>query len=109
MRWRDVVEYVQTVKGLLLGEQVDWDGAKIQMLHYPEFAAPRPISVPWLFAVGGPKGNEAAREHAVGILDASGGVGAGFDWSVSITVGTVLDDGEDPGSPRTDSLGARRN
>ena len=37
MRWRDVAAYVRTLRGLLRGEQVLWEGKPIQMLHTPSF------------------------------------------------------------------------
>ena len=41
--WRQVAEYVRCLKALLAGEQTEWDGAVIRMLHLPGFGAERPI------------------------------------------------------------------
>jgi 5,10-methylenetetrahydromethanopterin reductase len=87
------------VKALLRGEDAGWEGATIRMMHRPGFAPDRPLRVPFLFAVQGPKGVAAARELADGVF----GVGTpvrGFGWSALLTFGTVLDDGEDPDSAR---------
>ena len=98
MRWRDVAAYVRTLRGLLRGEQVLWDGKPIQMLHTPGFAPPRPLEVPFLIAVGGPKGIAVAREVGDGVV---GGMPiGGFDWSITFAVGTVLGEGEDPDAER---------
>lgn len=38
--WKAVREYVLALRALLRGEQVEWEGAVMQMLHPPGFAAP---------------------------------------------------------------------
>jgi 5,10-methylenetetrahydromethanopterin reductase len=98
LAWATVANYVRTVQALLRGEQVEWDGAVIEMLHPEGFGAPRPIAVPWVVGVQGPKGQAVAREVGDGAfslfpID-------GFDWMVQLAFGTVLDDGEDAGSAR---------
>src|ERR1700733_2406663 len=46
MKWSEVREYVNVLKALLHGEQAEWEGGAIQMLHPPGYGAPRPITVP---------------------------------------------------------------
>lgn len=92
MRWRDVAAYVRTLRGLLRGEQVLWEGKLIQMLHTPGFAPPRPLEVPFLIAAGGPKGIAVAREVGDGVAGAMP-IG-GFAWSIAFVFGTVLADEE---------------
>ena len=99
MRWADVERYLQVLKGLLRGDQVEWEGGAIQMLQRPGFGAPRPIEVPFVVAAAGPKGIAVAERVADGVLGVSRPV-RGFDWSTVLTYGTVLADGEDPGSER---------
>jgi 5,10-methylenetetrahydromethanopterin reductase len=99
MRWSDVAEYVRTLRGLLRGEQVLWEGKPIQMLHTPGFAPPRPLEVPFLIAAGGPRGIAVAREVGDGIAGVRMPIG-GFAWSITFTYGTVLEDGEEPGAAR---------
>ncbi|ASR37236.1 hypothetical protein BAY61_22070 [Prauserella marina] len=98
-KWSDVAAYVDVVKRLLRGELVDWEGAKITMMHYPGFAGDRPIEVPFVAAAMGPKGLAVARDHADGVFTVPDPV-AGFDWCVNLTLGTVLDEGEESGSDR---------
>jgi 5,10-methylenetetrahydromethanopterin reductase len=98
MRWRDVAAYVRTLRELLRGEQVLWEGKPIQMLHTPGFAPPRPLEVPFLIAAGGPRGIAVAREVGDGVFGAMP-IG-GFAWSIALTFGTVLADGENPGAER---------
>jgi 5,10-methylenetetrahydromethanopterin reductase len=98
MRWRDVAAYVHTLRGLLRGEQVRWDGKLIEMLHPPGFAPPRPIEVPFIIAAGGPKGIAVAREVGDGVAGAMP-IG-GFAWSIAFAFGTVLAEGEEPGAER---------
>jgi 5,10-methylenetetrahydromethanopterin reductase len=96
MRWADVADYVRALQGLLRGEVVTWEDQPIQMMHSPGMVPPRPIEVGWLIGAAGRKGMAVARELGGGVF---GGVPLrGFDWSVSLVYGTVLDDGEDPGS-----------
>ncbi|CAM3890574.1 hypothetical protein NOGI109294_17555 [Nocardiopsis gilva] len=87
------------LRALLRGERANWDGAVIEMLHRPGFAPPRPIDVPVLVGAQAPKGAAVARESGYGVFGAVTPV-PGFDWSAALTFGTVLRDGEDPGSER---------
>ncbi len=100
--WKFVRRYVLAVQALLRGEKTEWDGAMIQMMQPEGFAAPRPVNVPIILGVGGPKGAGVAAELADGIFIAGGdGRLASPDKDcVRLTFGTVLAEGEDPGSPR---------
>ncbi len=84
---------------MLRGEKVEVDGAIVQMIHAPEFAPPRPIETPIVIAANGPKGLAVARELGDGVMT----IGAGepeFAWCSVLAFGTILDDGESPGSER---------
>ena len=98
MKWPDVVTYVRQVRALLAGESVAVDGAQVAMIHAPGQAPARPIEVPWLIGAGGPRGLAAARELDAGVFTTQ--PANGFSWSALLAFGTVLDDGEDPDSPR---------
>jgi 5,10-methylenetetrahydromethanopterin reductase len=98
--WTAVRRYLLTLQALLRGEQVEWEGATIQMLHRPGFAPPRPLSVPFIVAVGGPKGLAVARELAEGVWSMGLAAGPEFTWVARSISGTVLEAGEDPGSDR---------
>jgi len=84
---------------LLRGEQVEWEGRVLEMLHPEGYGARRPIAVPFVIAAAGPKGIAAARDVGDGVFAAAMPI-AGFDSSIVLTFGTVLDEGEDPGSLR---------
>jgi 5,10-methylenetetrahydromethanopterin reductase len=96
--WSYVAEYVRALKGLLRGEQVEWEGAPIRMMHPPGFGAARPIDVPFIIAAAGPKGINVARELGDGIFGSA--PMPGFTRSVLLAMGTVLAPGESPGSAR---------
>jgi 5,10-methylenetetrahydromethanopterin reductase len=96
--WRVVAEHIRALRGLLRGEEVEWDGAPIRMMQWPGFGPARPIEVPFVIAVGGPKGIAVAEELGDGVF-APAPI-PGFAWSTLLTMGTVLDDGEDPGAWR---------
>jgi 5,10-methylenetetrahydromethanopterin reductase len=99
LRWKHVDDYVRTLQALLRGETVTWDDAPIQMLHSPGVAPERPITVRWLIGAGGPKGISVAHDLGDGVFGATAPI-SGFDWSVCLTFGTVLEDGESADSPR---------
>lgn len=99
LTWRVTREYVAQLRALLRGEAVDVDGALVRMLHHESVAPPRPIDVPVLVAANGPKGMAVARELGDGVMTV-GGADPAFDWCAVLLFGTVLDDGEDPGSER---------
>lgn len=98
LTWSYVVDYARALRGLLRGEIVDWEGVPIQMI-YPTGFGQGPMEIELLFAVAGPKGEAAAREVADGVFGGMFPV-PGFERSPTLTFGTVLDDGEDPGSDR---------
>ena len=93
-----VRDYVVKLKSLLAGGTVEVDGALVELLQGPGQAPPRPIEVPFLFAIGGPRSTALASELFDGIFTVV--PTAGFDWSAMMALGTVLDDGETFDSPR---------
>jgi 5,10-methylenetetrahydromethanopterin reductase len=97
--WASVARYVRTVQALLRGEEVEWDGATIKMIHPDGCAPERPIDVPFLIGAAGPKGIGVAHEVGDGVFGAPAPI-PGFDWSAVLTFGTVLDPAEDPGCDR---------
>ena len=44
--WAYMDAYIRAYRGLLRGETVEWEGARMRMLHPPGHAAPRPVEVP---------------------------------------------------------------
>jgi 5,10-methylenetetrahydromethanopterin reductase len=98
--WAYVGRYVEVLRALLAGEAAEWDGALIEMLHRDGFAPPRPIRVPIVIGAGGEKGIAVARRLGDGVFGAPVPI-PGFDWSIALSYGTVLEDGEDPGSERS--------
>src|SRR5712692_4864179 len=84
--WSQVRGYIQALRALLRGEEVEWDGAVIRMLHPEGFAPPRPIELPILVAPVGPRGLEVAREVGDGVV---GPVDpTGFTWAERTYHGT---------------------
>jgi 5,10-methylenetetrahydromethanopterin reductase len=102
MRWADVAEYVKVLRLLLRGEEAEWAGAVLRMLHPPGFGADRPIEVPILIGADGPKGLSVAAELGDGVF--SVGVPqtgeALASWRALLSFGTVLDAGEELTSDR---------
>src|SRR4051794_37927857 len=54
--WTFVRAYVRALRGLLRGEQVEWEGGVIEMLHPDGYGVARPIDVPIVIGAAGPKG-----------------------------------------------------
>lgn len=104
MRWRDVADYVRSLRALLRGETVVVDGGAVRLLHDPTCAPARPIDVPILVGADGPKGLAVAAELADGVFSAAvpqaGDAGRAGAWRALLVFGTVLDEGEDVTSPR---------
>jgi len=71
----------------------------MQMLHPDGYGIARPLDVPFVIAAAGPKGVTAAQDLGQGVFGAGFPIG-GFDWSVVLTFGTVLDDGESASAAR---------
>ena len=99
LTWSYLANYVSVLRDLLAGRETEWDGSAIKMMHWPGYGATRPIEVPFVFAAGGPKGIAASQEMAAGVLGVAAAI-PDFDWSVVLTLGTVLDPGEDVNSER---------
>lgn len=99
VKWAAVRAYVEALRALLRGEDVEWEGATIRMIHPQGFVADRPVDVPLIIGAAGPVGTEVARAVGDGVF-AAGATVTGFDWAAALTFGTVLEDGEDPGSER---------
>jgi 5,10-methylenetetrahydromethanopterin reductase len=96
--WSEVAAYTRALRGLLRGEDVEWDGSLIRMGHPPGFGAARPVELPLVVAAQGPKGYAVARELGDGLFTV--GPHGGFPWVAELVFGTVLADGEQPGDER---------
>ena len=99
LKWSYVTKYVHVLRALLRGEEVEWEGGVLRMLHPAGYGAPRPIDVPFVIAAAGPKGIAAAHELDTGVFAALMPI-SGFKSSIVLTFGTVLDEGEDAGAAR---------
>jgi 5,10-methylenetetrahydromethanopterin reductase len=108
MSWASVMRYIDAYTALLRGETIEWEGARMRMLH-PDGSAPaRPIEVPIIVSAFGPKGCEITKERGYGLFALPGQYPANtFDWIASITWGTVRDEGDTPGDEREmETIGA---
>ncbi len=99
LTWAYTRRYIEQLRALLRGEQVEVDGALVQMVHGDDFAPKRPLATPIVIAANGPKGLAVAHELGDGVMTIGSG-DPSFDWCAVLAFGTVLDDGEDAGSPR---------
>ena len=99
MHWADVEDYVGALRGLLRGEEVEWDDTVLRMVHPEGYAAARPVDVPILIGAEGPRGIEVAHQLGDGIFSVTGAK-PGFRWCAVLQFGTVLEDGGRYDSPR---------
>ncbi|MEX1103509.1 MAG: LLM class flavin-dependent oxidoreductase [Dehalococcoidia bacterium] len=103
LTWQYVRSYVATVKTLLRGEKAQWEGRAIQMMQPQGFAPHRPIEVPFIIGAGGPKGLAAGEDLADGAFVTTVPAGQRDQPGrrcIVLTFGTVLGEGEEPGSDR---------
>ena len=100
--WAFMDAYIRAYRGLLRGETVEWEGVRMKMLHPPGHAAPRPVDVPVIIGALGPKGAAVARDLADGLYVtlALPEFAKEFSRVSYLFWGTILDEGEDPGSER---------
>jgi 5,10-methylenetetrahydromethanopterin reductase len=105
--WSYMDRYIRAYRGLLRGETIEWDGARMRMLHPEGHAAPRPVDVPVIVAALGPKGADVARELGDGLYITLALPEFAKDFShVSFLFwGTVLEEGEDAASERVRAAG----
>jgi 5,10-methylenetetrahydromethanopterin reductase len=106
IRWSYMEAYIRAYQALLAGEVVDWEGAAIKLMLTSAQADELPLRIPLLIAATGPKGaGVAKRLGADGVISMFDVVPGQRDFSRAVvaTMGTVIDDGEDPGGERVRS------
>jgi 5,10-methylenetetrahydromethanopterin reductase len=96
VRWAFMDSYIRAYRGLLRGEVVEWEGARMRMLHPDGHAPARPVDVPILIGALGPKGNKVARELGDGLFAtlAPPEFMTEHKWVAYLEWGTVLDEDE---------------
>lgn len=103
-KWREAEAYVQGLRDLLSGREIEWDG-QIVTLAYGELSGlPLPADVALWVAAHGPKGLDVAQRLADGVVTNPGHGTSNQIWSgarVFVQInGTVLDEDEAIDSPR---------
>jgi 5,10-methylenetetrahydromethanopterin reductase len=97
--WAEVERYVEGMRALLRGEDIDWDGATVGLRFGQRSGIELPADVPIRLAAHGPKGYAAAARCGDGIvtnLDHHS-ANSGIDDMGTVLVlyyGTVLEEGE---------------
>ena len=105
--WAYMDSYIRAYKALLRGEVIEWEGARMQMLHPDGHAPARPVNVPVLVGALGPKGNKVARELGDGLFATlqMPDFMRDHSWTAYLAWGTVLDEGEDHDSEHARTAG----
>jgi len=103
LKWADFPKMIDQVQSLLRGETISHDGQLISMLHWEGQAPTRPIEVPWILGVNGPKGLATAAEMGCGVFTSRPRPDANYvnlDDVILLTSGAVMDAGETVDSDR---------
>lgn len=103
IRWAYMESYIRAYQALLAGETVEWEGAAIKLMLPAADADILPLRIPLLLAATGPQGAGVAKRLGVdGLISMFDVVPAQRDFprAVVATMGTVIDDDEDPAGER---------
>jgi len=92
--WDYMERYIDAYAGLLRGDTIEWEGARMCMLHPRGSAPSRPVRVPILVGALGPKGRQVAHRVGQGVyLTAQIDPAAReFPWVAYLYFGSVWDD-----------------
>jgi 5,10-methylenetetrahydromethanopterin reductase len=103
-RWAEAEAYVQGLRALLAGEEIEWDGEVVALPYSPSTGIPLPADVTIWVAAHGPKGFDVARRTADGVVTNPTHGNDNAVWPherVFVQVnGTVLESGEPPDAER---------
>jgi len=102
-KWADVETYVEDLRTLLAGGEIERDGTVLSLMHMPASGITLPVEVDFWVAAHGPKGFATAGRLGVGVVTnpTHGDQPVPFDGECQLTYyGTVLDDGEALDCPR---------
>ena len=97
LKWTYMRDYITAYRGLLRGEVVEWEGARMRMMPPEETPAQAPEPPPMLVGAMGPVGAKVAKELGADGIIALGMPNAamtGFSRGALFVGGTVLADGE---------------
>ena len=103
LKWAEFPEMIEQVQALLRGETVIVDGKPAAMLHWGTQAPDRPIEVPWILGVNGPRGLNTAAEIGCGVFTSRPRPDANYeklDDVVLLTSGAIMSEDETVDSPR---------
>jgi 5,10-methylenetetrahydromethanopterin reductase len=103
LSWNDFPGMIDDIRALLRGEDIEVDGQLVRMLHWPGQAVERPIEVPWVMGVNGPRGLRAAADTDCGVFTSRPRPDADYsniDDVILLGYGTIMDEAETVDSPR---------
>jgi len=102
-KWADVEKYVEGLRSLLAGGEIERDGTVLSLMHMPASGISLPVEVDFWVAAHGPKGFATAGRLGAGVVSnpTHGNEPVPFDGQCQLTYyGTVLEDDEPIDSPR---------
>ena len=95
-RFVDLERYVRALKGLLRGEEIEYQGTVLKLMLSADEGAALPLRTPILLASEGPRTLQFASEFCDGVVSLNA-PRPGQEWSAVIVSGTVVED-DDPES-----------
>jgi 5,10-methylenetetrahydromethanopterin reductase len=106
--WAEVEAYATALRALLGGQEIEWDGATVGLKHSSPTGVTLPCEIPLSVAAHGPRGYATAARLGCPVVTNPSHTGPSHTVEYAAPVqnasvlyyGTVLDPGEDPGSPR---------
>ena len=103
LKWAELPKMINQIQSLLRGDTCVFDEKPISMLHWDGQAPQRPIEVPWILGVNGPRGLATAAEMGCGVFTSRPRPGAdygGLTDVILLTSGTVMEPDETVDSQR---------
>ena len=105
IRLAEFETYVEQLRALLRGDDVEVDGKVVRLMHPPGVVAPPPLETPLILAAGGPKTLALAQRIGDGVMCAAV-VTPGAENAKLLVMGTVVEEGEARTSARViESIG----
>ena len=99
IRLAEFETYVDQLRRLLRGEEVEVDGQVTRLMHPEGLVAARPLETPLILAAGGPKTLALAQRIGDGVMCAAVATPGAKDAKL-LVMGTVVEEGEERTSPR---------
>jgi len=100
MKWTEVSNYVREIQTLLAGGEIERNGKLVRYMPPASFKGDGALKVPFVLAVDGPRGIQAAIDLGVDGVATNGPIPAEMSWGMRVTFAAVLEEDEGPNGDR---------